>query len=181
MIPISAEKLEIYLLDKYNINLKIDDNFIDNVLDMGHYYNVPKKGKYKNTLKIYKKKEKMDVKYYVSRSINNSKTTYEDEKYKKCNTCLDKMRYIFENKNLIKTISIERDNYRCLYYYFYELVDKHNNICNFFKNSISSLKKINEILIPCKTRDYRVNELDYQKIISIIDKTVKHEKIILYF
>ena len=60
-------------LKKHNIKLSIDGEFIENVLPNNYDYHIYKKGKKKNTLRIFKTKNKKTV------NINDKLSLYQIE------------------------------------------------------------------------------------------------------
>lgn len=180
-IPISVIKLEEYLNKEYKIKLKIDGNFVFNVLDDKYDYHIYKKGKNKGTLKIYKTKNKdknvkkeLLSKYNFEENKNKLLPKKNDDKIysqHECNICLNNDK----KENLNKTLDFIKSKYDFLYFDFYDLEYKYKSICEISKTIIFNLKKIYKIII---------NNNDIKKdmdILKILNKIILQERAINIF
>lgn len=62
-IPVNTKKLKEYILYKYNININVNGEFIEEILEDKYHYHVFKKGKKKDTIEFKKSnKSKSEVK-----------------------------------------------------------------------------------------------------------------------
>lgn len=181
-IPISVIKLEEYLNKEYKIKLKIDENFVFNVLDDKYDYHIYKKGKNKGKFKIYKSKNKdKNVKKELLSKYNfeeNKKKLLPQkndekkiEKYE-CNICLNNDK----KENLKKTLDFIESKYNFLYFDFYDLEYKYKSICEISKTMIFNLKKIYKLII--NNNDIKK---DYMDILKILNKIILQERAINIF
>lgn len=178
-LPISIKKLKDYLKKEYKIEIKIDGNFVINVLDDKYDYHIYQKGKNKNTLKIYKTKNKNNIqnnllsKYSFSDNIEQEKSIENESNNNIIKYNIEKeinLKYFHENKELKILLDSIKNNYEYLYFDFYDLVYKYKLLCDLSKNMLFNFKKINIINDVNKEQDY--------KNIIILNKIMSQEKII---
>jgi hypothetical protein len=118
IIPTESNKLISYISRKYNIDIYIDGEFIENVLPNDYTYHVYKKGKKKNSLKIFKTKKqknrnKDNLSLYTFEKDNNlnilKKEKLDNDIIKNENKVQEKIDYkkFIQNENVNKEIEIK--------------------------------------------------------------------------
>jgi hypothetical protein len=170
-IPININKFKIFIAKKYKIDICIDGEFIEENIDDNYNYHIYKKGKNKNTLKIYKNRKKQkknnvslkELKFnnecnknknlvkteiHVNNKIEdkNFKKVSIDDKNEHLNYNDDIKKKIFniynEYKYVINEYNYVNINYKHLKNCYDYLIEKHKNTYNFFVSLVMGLQKI---------------------------------------
>lgn len=182
-IPISLNSLKNYLFSNYQIEIKINDNLIQNIVGNNHNYRIIKKGKNKNKVKINKKiKNKTDrgtkhikhveeimVKKCDYMNKNNNEVVKKSNKIdvinkNKCGKCtktllkfavekIINIKQTSDLKILYDTFMFTRNNYYLINESFDNLIYGYINVCNFIKGIRLELNKFYEKLYNYKNKN----------------------------
>lgn len=198
-IPVNTEKIKKYISKKYDINIHIDSEFIEEVLDDNYDFHVYKRGKKKNTIEFRKTKNKEKIrknrklKHFtfddnsknINLSRNNNKLIKEIKKDIDAKR-EDNIRYIITKhvkcrcyeKN--KEIIYMKNKYEFLNYSYNILSEKHKNTFNILKSLTLGLKKIYKEMNKFEINDNNINfnALEYKKMIYFIEKIIPNNLLI---
>lgn len=206
-IPININKLESFINKKYKIDICIDGEFIEEVLHDDYNYHIYKKGKKKNTLKIYKNRKDLKNKNNISlkelefdNNNNNNKNSKLNVK-PKVKSCIDdeienisyKIKKIdidsenkildinSEYKNIVNQLNYINNNYEHLKNCYYYLIEKHKNTYNFFVSLTMGLQKIYNEIKTFKTNNniIKIKEIEHKKVLYNIEKLIPKRELIL--
>lgn len=203
-IPIESKKLVSYMFKKYSIDLQIDGEFIENVLSDDYDYHIYKKGKKKNTLKIFKsKKNKKNVikdkltLYKFENVKNEERKTQEinfdiinETKIKKINNQKNienkkeiEIRYVIGKsikynlfENYKKSFIDYKNKYQILNNFYHILLEKHKIMYDFFINISWGLGRLINQLNNKKYKE--ISELEYEEI-KVNIKKIKPSDILI--
>jgi hypothetical protein len=188
-IPINTKKIKEYILKKYNVNISINGEFIEETLDEKYDYHIYKKGKKKNTIEFKKTNKnknedkiknlknvtfKDDIEENDENNIRDIKVENTNKEYIKKN-----IRYIItksikcrcDDKN--KEIIYIKNNHKQLQYFYNFLLEKHKNTFNFFKSLTLGLKKIHKDM-----NNMNIDNIEHKKLIYFIEKIIPNNILI---
>lgn len=185
-LPVSLKNMVKYFHSKFNINIVINEELIKNIINEDHSYNLYKKGKNKNKVKIVKKRKKETIENtelyinkeeYVSKTIKKDDTNKKDYKFmlKYAVERIINLKYLSNNIYLYKSINEELNNYKYLEISFLRLMDNYNNIRNIVRNIKINLDNLYNKLSEYKqfdSKNLNINIIEYEIILRKILKII---------
>ena len=195
-IQISLKSLKVYLSINYNIEVRIDEVFIKEIIGNDSSYKINKKGNNKNVVSVTKKrsnkKEKEYIKIHKNKYLkeNNKINIVNDFKIKKCTSCsshilkfaverIINIKYSTNIKCIYENFLIEKNSHNLVSRLYNSLTYSYINVSNFIKGMRLQLMKIYEQFCYHKNdKNVIINTTDYEILLNKLLKTVPEKEFV---